>query len=657
LNEEQYRVVTEADGPCLVLAGAGSGKTRTLVFRVAYLIEQGICPENILLVTFTNKAAKEMMDRVERLLGFKPDDLLGGTFHHVGNLILRKNATKLGYKNNFNILDQDDSTTLIKQAMASLALNVKGQNFPKASVVQAIISYARNTNREVKEIAGEYYDYPDFIADKVREIEFVYEQKKKAGNLMDFDDLLINWLKLLVDFPEVKNRYRKQFKYILVDEYQDTNFVQAEIIREMSDFHNNVLVVGDDSQSIYSFRAADVRNILSFPKAYPKAKIFKIETNYRSTPQILQLANSIIRHNVDQFEKTLLPHREQSKLPVLIPARDNYQQANIVTRKILKFYEEGHKFNEMAILYRSNYQSAEIQLELSKQNIPYVVRGGMRYFAQAHIKDVVAYLKVLANFQDELAWKRILMLYEGIGMKSADAIYQRIKKFGELAELIDQNIKLKGKGAESLQKIVETFKHLMTLSHGDAMDIAEAVEYILEHGYESYLKNTYENYKERMDDLTQLLNFVALYKDLGKLLSDVMLSENFEGEKIGDKPAVILSTIHQAKGLEWPMVFIIGLRDGYFPHHKSIDNQSDLEEERRLFYVAVTRARDELIMLYPIRAFSYKFGDVYSEPSMFIRELKPELYLEEGRADRFANREGKEPFEDDFDSEKVIYYD
>ncbi|MEK7512429.1 MAG: ATP-dependent helicase [Patescibacteria group bacterium] len=305
LNDEQYRVVTEADGPCLVLAGAGSGKTRTLVFRVAYLIEMGIKPENILLMTFTNKAAREMLERVEKYLGFKPKDLWGGTFHHIGNLTLRKYADKLGYNRNFNILDQADSISLVKSAMAELGLNAKGQNFPKVSAVQAMISYTRNTNGDLRETVEDYYSYPDFIAQKMEEIAFIYEKKKKAANVMDFDDILLNWLRLLEQFPDVRERLAKQFQYILVDEYQDTNYIQAEIIRHLSSFHNNVLVVGDDSQSIYSFRAADVKNILNFPKLFSNTKIFKIETNYRSTPQILTLANNIIENNLDQFRKEL----------------------------------------------------------------------------------------------------------------------------------------------------------------------------------------------------------------------------------------------------------------------------------------------------------------------------------------------------------------
>ncbi|MBI5077508.1 ATP-dependent helicase [Candidatus Falkowbacteria bacterium] len=648
LNDEQYKVVTEADGPCLVLAGAGSGKTRTLVFRVAYLTEMGVSPENILLVTFTNKAAREMLNRVEKLLGFKPENLWGGTFHHIGNLILRRYANLLGYERNFNILDEQDSESLIKHSMAEIGLNVKGQNFPKAGVVRSIISFARNTNQEVAEVCQTTYDYPDFVSAKMGEISFVYDKKKKAANVMDFDDLLVNWLRLLQTNQTVKEKYAEQFEYILVDEYQDTNHIQAEIIRELASFHNNVLVVGDDSQSIYSFRAADVKNILNFPKLFRPSKVYKIETNYRSTPQILNLANEIIANNIDQFEKKLVARREGSILPSLIPARDAHAEAAAVARRIMELYREGKNYNECAVLYRATYQAADLQLALSKLNVPYVVRGGLRYFEQAHVKDVIAYLKVLANFQDEIAWKRVLNLYEGIGEKKATLIWQRIQKFSALSELINSKIELTGQAAESWDKILHTFRSLLAMPRNQKGFMAEVIEQVLTFGYEDYLKNAYENYRDRLDDLGQLINFVAFYNDLDKLLSDVMLSENFAGEHEHDSRAVVLSTIHQAKGLEWPVVFIIGLRDGYFPHHKSLEKPAELEEERRLFYVAVTRAKDELNMLFPVRSFSYKFGELYSKPSMFIRELDETKYAVQQY----------QPFSDDFDDEdKVIRVD
>ena len=654
LNDEQYRVVTEGDGPCLVLAGAGSGKTRTLVYRVAYLLEQGIDPSNILLVTFTNKAAKEMTGRVERLIGFRPEGLNSGTFHHVGNLTLRHYADRLGYKRNFTILDSDDSADMVKSVMASLGYNTKGQNFPKASVVYNVLSFAHNSHSDVRTMASEVYDYPDFIAAGLERIDRDYTDKKRVSNAMDFDDLLVNWLNLLQNEPEVRDRLSRQYKYILVDEYQDTNYLQAAVINELSRVNNNVLVVGDDAQSIYSFRAADVNNILNFPKDYPQAKTFYITKNYRSTPEILALANNSISHNRDKFEKTLFAVRANGFLPSVTPTRDVYQQATLIANRIIELHERGVDYDLIAVLFRSVYHTPELQLELARRNVPFVVRGGIRYFEQAHIKDVVSYLKILANFKDELAWKRILRQHDGIGETSAEKIWQQINQFTSLAEFLHHHIDLRSSRAiQSWDKIIGLFRYLHDLDYARKGNIADAVLFIVEHGYKDYLKNTFENYKDRLDDLHEFVNFVMTYENLDQLLADVMLSESFaKGEETRDH-SVVLTTIHQAKGLEWPYVIILGLRDGDFPHYKSIENTKELEEERRLFYVATTRAKDELYMYYPLRKNTFQYGEMYGGPSTFLRELDDSRYT---TTKRFESYHEKEDHDDDY-GEKVIYYD
>ncbi|MFH0988348.1 MAG: ATP-dependent helicase [Parcubacteria group bacterium] len=627
LNQEQVDVIEHGDGPCLVLAGAGSGKTRTLVYRVAYLIERGVKPENILLVTFTNKAAREMVTRVEELLGYKPENFWGGTFHRVGNMILRRHAHLLGYGANFNILDQDDSIGLVKKVMQENGIDAsRTSGFPKPSVVHSIISYSRNSNEDVRRIAEDDYGYADFVSIQIRRIADGYRDKKKSSNAMDFDDLLVNWLRLLEHFPYTRDEYAKRFRYILVDEYQDTNFIQAEVVRQLARFHNNVLVVGDDSQSIYSFRAAQVKNILDFPKLFPGAKVFKIETNYRSTPQILGLANDAIKHNRGQFEKKLKAVREDNTLPSLIPCRDERHQAAQVVKRIMQRFASGVDYQSMAVLYRATYESAELELELSKRGIPYIVRGGLRYFEQAHIKDVVAYLKVLSNFHDEISWRRVLQLYDGIGEKTADSILRIIKKAETLRDLLTGDSGLSGRASEHWAKVLQDFQALDRLDKTKKGFVSASVEQVLSSGYEAHLKNSYENYRERLDDLYQFVNFVAAYADLERLLADIMLSESFSKDNSQNNKSVVLSTIHQAKGLEWPLVFIIGLRDGRFPHHKSMEDQKELEEERRLFYVAVTRAKDELNLLYPIRVFNYGGGEDLARPSMFIRELDNSKY-------------------------------
>src|SRR3989339_174545 len=649
-NQEQYKAVVEGDGACLVLAGAGSGKTRTLVYRVAYLMEKGIAPENILLVTFTNKAAKEMIERVQHLLGFKPDGLNAGTFHSMANKLLRQYAHKIGFTRGFSILDQEDSVSLVKDCMKDFNLNVKGQNFPKANVVQAIISFSRNSNQEIAEVARMKYGYPDFIADTIDKLAINYNDKKKASNSMDFDDLLYFWLLLLQKLPEVRAELAEQFQYILVDEYQDTNYLQAAIIYNLASKHNNVLVVGDDSQSIYSFRAADVGNILNFPKDFPGAKIFKIEHNYRSTPQILNLANKSIEHNQDKFEKKLQAIREGGTMPNLIPARDVYQQAHLICNKIIEYDDKGIDYNNIAILFRSTFHSAELQLELAKRNIPFIVRGGLRYFEQAHVKDLVSYLKILGNFKDELAWKRILKMHDGIGQASAEKIWQEINSYSSLAQIINQGLDLRNSRAQnSWAKIIGLFTFLSAIDFSKKGSMAEAIIYVLEHGYRDYLKTTFDNHKERMDDVQQFIDFVMTYDNLDNLLSDVMLSESFANDSEQREKSIVLTTIHQAKGLEWKYVMILGLRDGDFPHYKSMEDQKQLEEERRLFYVAVTRAKDQLFMLYPIRKNTFQYGEMTGGPSMFIREVGNDKYVTT-RSNNFVDEGGE--WEDD-----VVCYD
>ncbi len=651
LNPEQYKVVTEADGPCLVLAGAGSGKTRTLVYRVAYLLEKGIKPENILLVTFTNKAAKEMIERIHRLLGFHPNGLNAGTFHHMGNLLLRKYADKLGYNRSFSILDQDDSVEVIKSTMNDLGLNVKGQNFPKPSVIQAVVSFARNANQPVEDIASFNYDFPEFIAEKIVQVAEAYEEKKKKTNAMDFDDLLINWYRLLKLFPEVKDRLSQQYQYVLVDEYQDTNHIQAAIIRELSGHHNNILVVGDDSQSIYSFRAADVNNILHFPKNFENTKVYHIETNYRSTPMILDLANHSIAHNKDKYDKKLRAIRHEGVMPCLTPARDVYQQATLIAQKIIEYIDRGIELNNIAVLFRAVFHSAELQLELAKRNIPFIVRGGMRYFEQAHIKDIISYLKIVQNFKDEIAWKRILRLYDGFGPASVEKAWAQIEKFETLHDLLNGKVEItQSKARIAWGQLVAMLMFVSSLDFKVKGSIGEAVIHIIKAGYQDYIKMTYDNYKDRMDDLHQFIDFVINYDDLDKLLADVMLSEKFSHDAEAVQNSVVLSTIHQAKGLEWKYVFIVGLRNGDFPHYKSLEDSRQMEEERRLFYVAVTRAKDELYMFYPVRKNSFQYGEMTGGPSQFIEELDTGCYLVKPGF-KLVNQDDQP-----FSEEETIYY-
>ncbi len=631
LNKEQLDAVLHGDGPCLVLAGAGSGKTRTLVYRVAYLIEKGIDPKNILLVTFTNKASREMLNRVEVLLKCQPKGLWGGTFHHIGNALLRRYATKLGYTNKFNILDSEDSKTMIKAVMGEMGLNFKEKYFPKPDVIRGVISFCANSQKSVSEVFATKYRYLDEqLIPIIENIAKEYALKKANSNTMDFDDLLTNWLKLLQEHPDVKNKLASQFKYILVDEYQDTNKIQSEIIYELASVHNNVLVVGDDCQSIYSFRAADISNILSFPERMPGTKIYKLETNYRSSPEILALANQCIGNNLNQYQKALHSLREQMARPALVSVQDDKQQAEFVCQRILELQEEGGSLNDVAILFRSSFQVMEMELALNKKSIPYQMRGGIRFFEQAHIKDVVAYLKVFNNHHDELSWKRILLLYDGIGLVNADKIWKEINQISDIKKTLDRlpNLATSEKVSRSLDKIRHLFKGLI---EQEKDFIATAIRQIIKSDYEVYIKNNYDNAKDRLEDLMQLSNFALSYDKLEDFLADVSLSEGFRGEQIegyqdGPDESIVLSTIHQAKGLEWKHVFVIGLVEGQFPHYKVYDHPEELEEERRLFYVAVTRAKDELYLTYPIFSFSFTTGQNINKRSTFISELDDSLF-------------------------------
>lgn len=640
LNPEQLKVVTEADGPCLVLAGPGSGKTRTLIYRIAYLLEKGIPPPNILLMTFTNKAAHQMQNRLEVLLKAKPSGLWCGTFHHIGNRSLRMYAKHLGLSEDFGILDEEDQKGLIKICIKALkARQENARLFPSPGLIQSIISYSRNSKQDIEKTIMQRYSHAVDFIDDINKIYNLYEARKKRSNNLDYDDLLTEWIKLLKTVPSANERFTRQFRYVLVDEYQDTNRLQFELIKLLGAYHKNVLAVGDDAQSIYSFRAADLRNILDFPAEFAGTKIFKLQTNYRSVTPILGIANNVIEKNQHQFQKVLVGTRADTAAdrPNLIPVKDVYSQSAFVAQRVIEMKEEGLPLNEIAVLYRAHYQSAELELELVKRGVPYVIRGGVRFFEQAHIKDVLSYLRIIQNPQDEISWVRALSLHGGIGSGYADKIFQKISSCGAaLPEIFSAKVKnilgqdfipkRAGAGFEGFKKIMTAILEEDTSKHADSM-----IHKILTAGYEMYVLANFENADDRLDDIKELANFAHTYKDLKDFLADTALREGFKGETIlgseeGEEEAITLSTVHQAKGLEWKTVFIIGLCDGQFPHPKSFEEPAQLEEERRLFYVAITRAKDCIYLLHPMTRFDYNYGTVISRPSLFLQELEEGLY-------------------------------
>lgn len=637
LNTQQHSVVTDADGPCLVLAGAGSGKTRTLVFRVAYLLEKGVRPEEILLVTFTNKAAREMQSRVESLLQGRAKGLWCGTFHHIGNRTLRMYGKSIGLPDDFGILDDEDSRDLVKACIKAAVHSASDAKFPKPSVVQSIMSFSVNSQRRIADIVARSYPYLSSFIPDLERIATLYAERKRRSNSLDYDDLLLRWVELLEKAPEVRDRLTRQFRYCMVDEYQDTNVLQHRIIRSLSSGHGNVLVVGDDAQSIYSFRAAEIKNILDFPGDYPGARIFKMEQNYRSTRQILELANQSIRYNARQFPKTLQSHKGDGPPPQLVRVRDPRQEAMFVAQRILELHRgAGVALSEMAVLFRAHYLAAQLELELAKRGVPYLVRGGIRFFEQAHVKDVLAHLRILMNPSDEISWSRALTLQAGIGSGYADRIYDLFQQAGgQLPAVVEEGFgsKLPTRVREGLSAFKRLLRPLLKEDLQDHPDLL--IERILESGYNKHVLLNFDNAQDRLEDLRQLVNFAHTYGSLREFLADATLREGFKGETLTENRAgedaeeqLVLSTIHQAKGLEWRAVFIIGLAEGQFPHAKALDSEEALEEERRLFYVAATRAKDELCMVHPMTRFDFNAGTVINRPSPFIAELSSDVYDE-----------------------------
>lgn len=633
LNEEQRAVVLAGDGPLLVIAGAGSGKTRVVTYRVARLLETGVPAEAILLVTFTNKAAREMLHRVEVASGRPTRGLWGGTFHHVGNLLLRRHADLLGYDRGFSILDRGDAKDLLDACAADLGLKGTGTRFPTGEVVGDLLSRAVNMGRPLEDVVAERAPRLLHLADALLAVAASYQARKRAMAAMDFDDLLLRWMQLLVEHPSVLERYRRLFRYVLVDEYQDTNRLQGDLVDRLAAGHRNLMVVGDDAQSIYAFRGAHFANIIEFPRRYPDARLFRLETNYRSTPEILALANAAIALNVRQFPKTLRAVRDAGLRPALVPLRDESQQAAFVAQRLLEVHDEGRPLSEIAVLYRSHYQSLELQLELTRRGVPFEIRSGLRFFEQAHVKDVTAYLKVAANPRDELAWRRLLRLWPRIGTATADRLWTALAQTSDpLAVAVRGDVLalVPKAGRAGFAACAATLRAVTDPERRDRP--SAQIQAVLEGGYESHLAAKYADAANRLEDLRQLALFAGRYDSTEAFLSELALLGEVGGEDVAaagddaDEGRVVLSTIHQAKGLEWGAVFLIWTVEGKLPSARSSSDPDALEEERRLFYVAITRAKDELYLTYPQLARDFQQIVAIQRPSRFVQDLPDGLY-------------------------------
>jgi DNA helicase-2/ATP-dependent DNA helicase PcrA len=626
LNPEQLAVVMHSGGPMLVLAGAGSGKTRTVVYRVARLLEDGTDPNSILLLTFTNRASREMLSRVGLLLGRDAGRVMGGTFHSVGNRLLRRFADRLAYPSNYGILDREDARDLMGNALTDVVPSSPGRRLPGAAVLVEVYSFVINTGRSLEETVAARF--PQFSGDlEVMQVVFRrFLERKRAASVMDYDDLLLNWLLLLRKHDDVRRQLAARFRHVLVDEYQDTNRLQADIVDLVLGGERNLMVVGDDAQSIYAFRGAEYANILSFPERYPDCTTFRLETNYRSLPPILTLANASIVHNQRQFPKHLRPVREGGEAPVVCAAPSPEAQAAFVAQRILEVVDEGVPLPEIAVLYRNHAHSLELEVDLTRRNIPYEVRSGLRFFEQRHVKDVLAHLRFLANPRDEVAFTRMARLKPRLGQRLVARIWPALAGSSEpLAALRTFDAKalaLPGAAAHSVTNLAELMGRLEKLRSRPG----ELVREVVNSGYREYVRSQLDNASARLDDIDQLALFADGYDGLDPFLDEVTLMNELSGEDVvaeeGERERVTLSTIHQAKGLEWRVVFVVWLAEGRFPTARA----EDMEEERRLFYVACTRAKDELLLCYPMVARDRYRVDVILETSRFLSELPEDSY-------------------------------
>jgi DNA helicase-2/ATP-dependent DNA helicase PcrA len=633
LNEEQREVVLAGEGPVLVIAGAGSGKTRTLVYRVARLIESGTDPARILLLTFTNKAARDMLRRVETLLPVDTRRLMGGTFHSVGNRLLRRFGSGVGLPPNFTILDPEDAREMLEAATSDHKIPVTEKRFPKGDVLLDLYSYTINTGRPFTEVLLDRAPHFSLLEAEIVSVFQRYRERKRAANACDYDDLLLSWKRLLDEVPEAAAQLQRSYDHALVDEYQDTNRLQGEIVDRMARVKRNVTVVGDDAQAIYSFRGASFENILGFPERYPDAKTFRLTRNYRSTPEILKLANASISHNERQFPKELEASRPPGVVPAVVPLPDIPDQARFVGQRLLEWHDEGERLSELAVLYRAHYQALELQIELTRQGIPYEIRSGTRFFEQRHVKDVLAFLRIVVNPKDELSWKRALKIFPRVGERAASAVWEAV---GGRADPLASFQEREGSRGIELPRgaaaALEPFRSLLTRLESPAIrsSPAEAIRAVVEDVYRDFARAKFPNGDARLDDLEQFAQFAQGYDSIRSFLEEVTLFNELSGEDVmagdSDDDRVVLSSVHQAKGLEWSRVIVLGLSEGRFPSYRAAVTAEGLEEERRLFYVAVTRAKNEVALVYPMLARDRYGVDVILEPSRFVRELPEDVY-------------------------------
>ena len=594
LNPAQLRAVTLREGPVLVIAGAGSGKTRVIEYRVLNLIRNKVSPNSILLLTFTRKASREMLSRASK---HDPQckNVQGGTFHSFAYKILRRYAKAIGFPDAFIVLDESDAEEAIHRCAARMGFYDRKKRFPKKDTLRAVISMSINKNTGIGEILKkEYPHFIEYLSD-IESLRREYTEYKIDRNYLDYDDMLV-YLKVLLENDDIRERLSQTYRYVMIDEYQDTNSVQGEIAYLLAEKHGNIMVVGDDAQSIYGFRGASHENIMEFPKRFAGCEVIKLEENYRSSQSILDVANAVLENMKHKYSKCLVSATKQSgEKPKLFFFKNAYEEAEWVADLIKQQLDEGISLGQQCVLFRSMFLSIPLQSELSKRNIPYETYGGIKFYETAHVKDVLAHLKVLVNPKDELAWNRILMLIERIGPKTAGMITDEVTGKASFEELLEKTFPKYLKGHPYSAGLGKLEKVLKAVSH-PKINVGERYALVLEY-YIPLMKNNYDDWHLRVNDLDALRQIAMRYDSLEDLLEDFAVEPpergvwSVEPETKEEEKPLALSTIHSAKGLEWDAVVIMGLMDGVLPVTFALDNEDEIEEEQRLFYVAVTRAK------------------------------------------------------------------
>lgn len=624
LNNRQLEAVMHDQGPALIIAGAGTGKTRTLVYRVARLVEDGIPPESILLLTFTRRSARQMLDRASALLDDRCQSIAGGTFHHYCNQILHKYAKRIGFPNNFTLLDQTDATDAIHHIRSPFMKLLKQKRFPQKQTLQSIFSTAKNKQISIQDAILQSFPQFSVHSEIISEIERRYSSYKSENGVMDFDDLLIMTRKLMLENDDIRKAVAGKNRHVMIDEYQDTNNLQAELAALFSSVHNNLMAVGDDAQSIYAFRGANFKNILSFPEMFSGCHVIKLEENYRSTQPILDLANTLIYKAKERFEKNLFTHNQEGDLPGLVKAPNERDQSRFVAQLLLQLREQGIPLNEIAVLFRNGRDSYDLEWELNRNNIPFQKFGGQKFAEAAHVRDVLSHIKVAINPNDQIAWNRILMLLDGIGPKTASDLVQWL--------VLNKNKALTDSDIVS-QRYKKQLDHLSIVLAGlrnNKTNPAKAVSDLVGY-YTPICTRKFDDHPKRIKDLESFAGLASGFASLEQLLQELTLdpldASAMETLVSSEEEApMVLSTIHSAKGLEWDTVFIIQCLDGIIPSGYSVDSNDQLDEELRLLYVACTRARERLFISYPVTKDS-SYGDYFSNPSRFIDGI-PETILE-----------------------------